>query len=68
MGQGLEGIKQFPFVLMCEGIKQFPFLLVCLSSQFRNCRASLAADSFLWLMLLEKSANLERHRDVLTGI
>lgn len=51
-----------------EGIKQFPFLLVCLSSQFRNCRAPLAADSFLWLMLLEKSANVEKHRDVLAGI
>lgn len=68
MGQGLEGIKQFPLVLVCEGIKEFPFLLVCLSSHFRNCRASLAADSFLWLMLLEKSVTVEKYHDVLTGI
>lgn len=68
MGQGWEGIKQFPFLLVCEGIKQFPFLLVCLASQFRNYTASLAPDSFLWLMLLEKLPNVEKHHDVLTGV
>lgn len=68
MGHGWEGIKQFPFLLVCEGIKQFPFLLVCLASEFHNYTASLAQDSFLWLMLLEKLANVEKHRDVLTGV
>lgn len=68
MGQGWEGIKQLPFLLVCEGIKQFPFLLVRLASQFCNYTASLAPDIFLWLMLLEKLANVEKHCDVLTGV
>lgn len=28
MEQGLEGIKQSPFILACEGIKEFPFLFL----------------------------------------